>query len=201
MLELKAILNMADKDSLVLGDELCSGTESSSAMSIFISGIQHLYQEETNFIFATHFHEIVDFEEIGAMNKLMLKHMAVNYDKSKDKLVYDRKLKEGPGESMYGLEVCKALHLPFDFLEKANALRNKYNPKTASILEWKQSRYNSNKLRGICEECQSEFSTEVHHVAHQCDADENGYIGSFHKNAIPNLRSLCEKCHQAEHHL
>lgn len=201
MLELKAILNMADKDSLVLGDELCSGTESSSAMSIFISGIQHLYQEETNFIFATHFHEIVDFEEIGAMNKLMLKHMAVNYDKSKDKLVYDRKLKDGPGESMYGLEVCKALHLPFDFLEKANALRNKYNPKTASILEWKQSRYNPNKLRGICEECQSEFSTEVHHVAHQCDADENGYIGSFHKNAMPNLRSLCEKCHQAEHHL
>ena len=27
MLELKTILNMADKDSLVLGDELCSGTK------------------------------------------------------------------------------------------------------------------------------------------------------------------------------
>ena len=200
MIELKTILNMADKDSLILGDELCSGTESSSAMSIFISGIQHLYKEESNFIFATHIHEIVDFEEIRNMTKLALKHMAVRYDKSKDKLVYDRKLKDGPGESMYGLEVCKALHLPFAFLENANALRNKYNPKTGSILEWKQSRYNSQKLRGVCEECNKEFSTEVHHVAHQADANDNGYIGSFHKNSLANLRSLCEACHLAQHH-
>ena len=38
MLELKTILSIADKDSLVLGDELCSGTESNSAMSIFYFG-------------------------------------------------------------------------------------------------------------------------------------------------------------------
>ena len=200
MLELKTILNMADKDSLVLGDELCSGTESSSAMSIFITGIQYLYKEESNFIFATHIHEIVDLEEIKGMTKLSLKHMAVHYDKSKDKLVYDRKLKDGPGQSMYGLEVCKALHLPNEFLENANNLRNKYNPQTGSILEWKQSRYNSKKLRGICEECNEEFSTEVHHVAHQCDADKNGFIGSFHKNTLANLKSLCEKCHLKQHH-
>jgi len=199
MLELKTILNMSTKDSLILGDELCSGTESSSAMSIFLSGIQYLYKEESNFVFATHFHEITDFEEVRAMEKMHLMHMAVHYDKSKDKLIYDRKLKEGPGQSMYGLEVCKSLHLPYQFLENANALRNKYNPQSGSILEWRQSRYNSQKLRGICEECQIEFSTEVHHVAHQKDANENGYIGSFHKNTLANLRSLCEKCHQKEH--
>tara|TARA_A100001015_G_scaffold318228_1_gene437471 strand:- start:1574 stop:4480 length:2907 start_codon:yes stop_codon:yes gene_type:complete len=199
MLELKTILNMATKDSLILGDELCSGTESSSAMSIFISGIQHLYREESNFVFATHFHEITDFEEVNAMEKMNLMHMAVHYDKSKDKLVYDRKLKDGPGQSMYGLEVCKSLHLPFEFLENANALRNKYNPQTGSILQWRQSRYNSKKLRGLCEECNQEFSTEVHHVAHQKDANDNGFIGSFHKNSLANLKSLCEKCHQKQH--
>jgi len=199
MLELKSILATADKNSLVLGDELCSGTESNSAMSIFISGIQHLYREESNFIFATHFHEIVDFEEIREMDKLSLNHMAVCYDREKDILVYDRKLRNGPGESMYGLEVCKALHLPSSFLENAHALRNKYNPTTGSILEWKQSRYNSNKLRGICEECKCAFSTEVHHIAHQKIAQDNGYIGAFHKNHIANLRSLCERCHLKEH--
>ena len=199
MLELKTILNMATKDSLILGDELCSGTESSSAMSIFLSGIQHLYKEESNFVFATHFHEITDFDEVKAMDKMRLMHMAVHYDKSKDKLVYDRKLKDGPGQSMYGLEVCKSLHLPYEFLENANALRNKYNPQTGSILEWRQSRYNSQKLRGLCEECNVEFSTEVHHVAHQKDADDNGFIGSFHKNSLANLKSLCEKCHLKQH--
>lgn len=200
MLELKTILAMADKDSLILGDELCSGTESNSAMSIFISGIQHLYHKESNFIFATHFHEIVDFDEIREMDKLVLNHMAVRYNREKDVLEYDRKLHDGPGKSMYGLEVCKALHLPSSFLENAHALRNKYNPVTSSILEWKQSRYNSDKLRGVCEECQTAFSAEVHHIAHQKMAQDNGYIGAFHKNHIANLRSLCEACHLKEHH-
>jgi len=199
MLELKAILNMADKDTLVLGDELCSGTESNSAMSIFISGIQHLYREQSNFIFATHFHEISDFDEIKQMDKLSLNHMAVKYNRESDKLIYDRKLRNGPGENMYGLEVCKALHLPSEFLENAHALRNKYNPATGSILEWKTSRYNSKKVRGVCEKCNSAFSSEVHHIEHQASAQENGYIGTFHKNHLANLQSVCEACHLKEH--
>ena len=113
--------------------------------------------------------------------------------------MYDRKLREGPGETMYGLEVCKALHLPHEFLENAYTLRNKYNPKTGSMLEWKTSRYNSKKLRGICEECNAEFSTEVHHVVQQKDAQDNGYIGSFHKNHLANLVNICEDCHNKIH--
>jgi hypothetical protein len=100
---------------------------------------------------------------------------------------------------MYGLEVCKALHLPNAFLENAHTLRNKYNPSAGSILDWKTSRYNSKKLRGVCEECNKAFSTEVHHIEHQAAAKDNGYIGSFHKNNLANLRSLCEACHQKEH--
>ena len=39
-------------------------------------------------------------------------------------------LKEGSGDSMYGLEVCKSLHLPSDFLEYAQSIRTKYNNRT-----------------------------------------------------------------------
>ena len=35
MSELRTILESADQKSLVIGDELCSGTESNSAISIF----------------------------------------------------------------------------------------------------------------------------------------------------------------------
>ena len=45
--------------------------------------------------------------------------MTVVYNRELDSLVYDRKLKDGPGDSMYGLEVCKALDLPSSFLERA----------------------------------------------------------------------------------
>ena len=46
-----------------------------------------------------------------------MKHMEVKYDHQKDILIYDRKLKDGPGNSMYGLEVCKSLNLSPNFLQ------------------------------------------------------------------------------------
>jgi DNA mismatch repair protein MutS len=44
MSELRTILRLADKNSLILGDELCSGTENTSAVSIFVAGIQKMYE-------------------------------------------------------------------------------------------------------------------------------------------------------------
>lgn len=199
MIEFKTILSQADNNSIVLGDELCSGTENNSAISIFVAGLDHLYKQKTKFVFATHFHEIADFEEITEKDRLVLKHLAVSYDQEKDKLVYDRKLQDGPGESMYGLEVCKSLKLPQAFLRHAHEIRNKYCKTTSSILEYKPSRYNTKKLRGICERCKKNFSTEVHHIHHQKDANKDGFIGHFHKNHVANLAALCEACHLAEH--
>ena len=43
-------------------------------------------EEKSNFIFATHFHEIVDYEEVEDMNLMSLMHMSVHYNKEKDKL-------------------------------------------------------------------------------------------------------------------
>ena len=60
-----------------------------------------------------------------ALENLSIKHMSVKYDASRDILVYDRKLKDGAGTSMYGLEVCKSLHLPDTFLENAYALNDR----------------------------------------------------------------------------
>ena len=119
MLELKNILKGSTKDSLILGDELCSGTETDSAISIFLAGVEDLYQKDSSFIFATHFHEIVHYDEVIMKERLKLKHMAVAYNKAQDMLVYDRKLQDGPGESMYGLEVCKSLHLPTLFFRES----------------------------------------------------------------------------------
>ena len=57
---------------------------------------------------------------------MAIKHMEVIYDKGTDSLIYNRKLQDGPGNNMYGLEVCKSLHLPDDFLDEAYSIRNKY---------------------------------------------------------------------------
>jgi DNA mismatch repair protein MutS len=187
-----------------LGDELCSGTENTSAISIFVAGISFLFQRKCSFIFATHLHEVVGFDEISSLKTVVYKHMAVTYDKEKDLLIYDRKLREGAGNNMYGLEVCKSLGLPEDFLELAYGIRMKYNPETASILHRKSSHFNARKIVNMCENCGEEMGTEVHHLEHQSSANEDGFIqtedGSiFHKNNAANLLTVCEKCHRSFH--
>jgi DNA mismatch repair protein MutS len=199
MSELRVILNMADKKSLILGDELCSGTEHDSAVSIFVSGLEMLHKKETSAIFATHLHEIVNFEEIENMERIDIKHLTVSYNKEKDMLIYDRKLKDGPGESMYGLEVCKSLHLPEEFLENAYQIRRKYKKEEEGILSKKTSHFNSKKIMANCELCKNKMGTEVHHLQHQENADKNNMIKTFHKNHPANLLTLCEDCHQKIH--
>jgi len=203
MSELRTILRLMDQDSFILGDELCSGTETLSAISIFVAGIRQLHKSRSSFIFATHLHEIVNYEEIISLNSVHLKHMEVKYDKQRDLLIYDRKLKDGPGNNMYGLEVCKSLSLPQEFLDDAYEIRMKYHPEGQSILSLKQSRYNSNKIVGTCEKCGKNMGSEVHHLQYQSNSDINGYIVNddsvFHKNNLANLMTLCESCHDEIH--
>ncbi len=205
MTELRTILKMADASSLVLGDELCSGTESDSALSIFAAGLEILHEKESTFIFATHLHEINNYTEITSLKKIKMMHMAVHYDKETQMLIYDRKLREGPGESMYGLEVCKSLNLPEAFLARAHALRMKYHPEKQNVLALSPTHYNAKKLVGNCELCHKHKASEVHHLQHQKKAQPNDYIvnaetgQNFHKNHAANLLSICEACHKQIH--
>ena len=78
------ILNNSNKNSLVLGDELCSGTETTSAISIFSSGVKLLSERNVNFIFATHFHEITKISLITDITNVSFKHLKVLYDGEKE---------------------------------------------------------------------------------------------------------------------
>ena len=205
MSEFRTILRLASKNSLVLGDELCSGTETPSAISIFVAGIQALHNIGCSFIFATHLHEIVNFDEIAALHNVGMKHMSVIYDKERDCLVYNRKLQDGQGNSMYGLEVCKSLTLPPDFLENAYNIRMKYYPEMGtSVLDLKGSHYNAKHISGgFCDKCKINVAVDVHHLQHQSDANEKGLIKkgdlTFKKNNAANLINLCQKCHDEIH--
>ena len=199
MSELRVILKMADSYSLVLGDELCSGTEIESALSLFSMGLIDLHKKGSTFLFATHFHEITQYEEIQSLEKLDIKHMAVHYDPANQCLIYDRKLSDGQGSRTYGLEVCKSLFLEEDFLERAYQFRQKYFRESGGELMHATSRYNMNKIKGFCENCKTALAEETHHLSPQKNADEKGFIGSFHKDHPANLMALCEACHLSLH--
>ena len=131
--------------------------------------------------------------------------MEVSYDKEKDMLIYDRKLNDGPGNNMYGFEVCKSLHLPEEFLNRAYEIRMKYNNLDAitNTLSLGKSHFNSRKIMGICEKCNLRKGEEVHHLMHQSFANEKGVINKdgvlLHKNNLANLVTLCKECHDELH--
>ena len=201
MSELRNILKNADKNSIVLGDELCSGTESVSGLSIFTASLERLHNNEVSSIFATHYHELLKYDEIKNLNKLKINHMSVVFDKKNNKLIYDRKLKEGSGEMMYGIQVAQSLDLDDEFIERCYVIRNKYNENDNSVMDSKETNYNSKKIKSkICEMCGENPSCDTHHLQFQENADKNGFINNeFHKNKKANLISICFECHQKIH--
>jgi DNA mismatch repair protein MutS len=187
MLELREILKTANSYSLVLGDELCSGTESVSATALVASGIIWLSEKNVSFIFATHLHGLNDIKELQAVKSLQVWHLKVHYDAAADLLIYDRRLEPGSGSTYYGLEVAKAMNIPFEFLELAHSIRKDLLHQTTKV-----SSYNKDCIVRICEICKSSIShmLEVHHIAHQKDGGSND---------LRNLIVVCQACHDAHH--
>jgi DNA mismatch repair protein MutS len=198
MSELKSILK-ADKDSLILGDELCKGTEFNSAIRIFIAGLVQLGKVRCSHIFATHFHEITNMKEITQLKKLKMKHMSVEFNRELGTLVYNRKLNDGPGNNNYGLVVCKSLGLPDEFINYAESIQFNIKMKTDNTLGNKSSHYNSKLLKGNCELCDI-HGVDIHHMYPQKIANNNGNIETgnlvFNKNHKANLMNLCKECHK-----
>lgn len=196
MSELRNIMRRSDKYSLILGDELCSGTESTSAISIVSAGVITLAAKQSSFIFATHLHRLAKMPRITHLDNVCFKHLSVRYDEETGKLIYDRILGEGNGKTIYGLEVCRALDMTDEFLSLADSIRKDI---VGGVLTERTSRYNTKVIVKNCEICK-EPAVHTHHIKFQCTADDNGMIGVIHKNDKFNLVPLCESCHESVHH-
>ena len=202
MTELRNILKRCNKFSLVIGDEICCGTESISAISIVASGIDTLINKGASFIFASHLHELTKLTTIKnnvSSSKLFVKHIRITFDENNN-IIYDRVIQEGQGNNNYGIEVCRSLDMPIDFMKNAELNRKEVEGINNNILNKKNSRYNSKIIIDICNICNKNKAEETHHIIYQHTADKNGFINNtFHKNAKHNLVAICKECHRKEH--
>ena len=199
MNELRTIAYRVKPKSLILGDELCSGTEKDSAVGIFTASVQYIQKRGGHFIFATHLHDLKNQTEIVSNTMVHMYHLSVEYDSTQQILVYDRKLKKGSGSKNYGIEVCKALQLPDEIISKAMEIRKRNNENN---YEFSQSQYNSNIVLGkMCDVCKKEPSVDAHHIYFQSTANDCGLIDThLQKNSESNLVSLCKTCHNHVHY-
>lgn len=122
-------------------------------------------------------------------------------DKTTGNLVYNRKLKDGPGDSTYGLEVAKWIGIDKDFIMKAEKKRRRVMGESNELVSTKKSKYNSNVYVDKCKFCDSKVNLDTHHIVEQRNADEQGFVGTYHKNAPFNLIILCEQCHKKLHEI
>ena len=201
MTELREVLKLADPFSLVLGDEVCSGTESVSATALVGASLDWLSNKGARFIFATHLHGLTDIPLVTAIPSLKIWHLRVRYDPASRILVYERTLEPGSGSSLYGLEVAKAMDIPVSLLDTAHQIRRTLLGAAAEE-EAPLSAWNGVIQRRACENCGADIvkELEVHHIRQRSEADTTGHFADgAHMNHARNLVVLCERCHDNHH--
>lgn len=208
-----------ESDSLVIADELTRGTENKSAIGIFGATLLELLERDCNFILTTHLHEIpkISFLKKYIENKaLRIYHLKVEYNKEYEYFVFDRKLREGIIDELYGLEIVKSIMTEKKFFNNftlnAELIRKEIEEKSLVLLKNKRSRYNSKKIINNCEICNytpannkdnKALPLDTHHIDFQCNANEKGWVENenitIHKNHLSNLVVLCKECHIKVH--
>ena len=125
MLETSMILHNLSSRSLVLLDEIGRGTSTYDGMSIARAIVEyvHEYGDGAKTLFATHYHELNDLEEI--YDRVKNFHIAVK-EVGKN-VIFLRKLREGGVAHSFGLHVARMAGMPKQVLESAE--------KTLSALE------------------------------------------------------------------
>lgn len=200
MSELRTILQQASPYTLVVSDEMANGTESTSATAIVASSIQWLSRHQSKFIMATHLHDLPKYID-ATKERVAIKHLHVEYDPVTQKLIYHRTLRDGQGSSMYGIEVARAMALPFEFIESALTTRHRIIGSTTQQGALSSS-WNPNIIRRECERCRHPICSdlEVHHVQHRATADALGCLpDGTSMNKESNLMVICQTCHDQLH--
>lgn len=207
MLELKAILKRAGPMTLVIGDEVCRGTEHISGNSLVAATIINLSQMGSSFMFATHLHEIASMDRIKNLENVKSFHISINYDTKTDSIIYDRQLKLGAGEQVYGITFARHIINDNKFIELAIDIKNEMLNKYGELISGKISKYNSDLFIHECQLCGVKDKKchisplETHHIKFQKDC-LNGFSKDkphIQKNSKANLIVLCTECHNKIH--
>ena len=122
MLETSMILHNLSARSLVLLDEIGRGTSTYDGMSIARAIVEyiHEYGYGAKTLFATHYHELNDLEEIYPR----VRNFHITVREVGTQVIFLRKLKEGGTAHSFGIHVARMAGMPKEVIESAeNTLR------------------------------------------------------------------------------
>ncbi|MCK4956605.1 MAG: DNA mismatch repair protein MutS, partial [Candidatus Cloacimonetes bacterium] len=121
MIETANILNSATKDSLILLDEIGRGTSTFDGLSLAWSIVEYIHNNKkigAKTLFATHYHELTELENIlpGVKNyNILVKEW-------NDKIIFIRKIERGSADQSYGIQVARLAGVPKPVIKRAKAI-------------------------------------------------------------------------------
>ncbi|SHF04265.1 DNA mismatch repair protein MutS [Caldanaerobius fijiensis DSM 17918] len=117
MNEVANIVNNATDKSLIILDEVGRGTSTYDGISIAWAVVEYIAKKiKARTLFATHYHELVDIAD----ELKCVKNYNIAVKEEDDKVVFLRKIMEGPTDKSYGIQVAKLAGLPETIIKKAN---------------------------------------------------------------------------------
>ena len=179
MLETSMILHNLSSRSLVLLDEIGRGTSTYDGMSIARAIVEyvHEYGDGAKTLFATHYHELNDLENIYPRVKNF--HIAIK-EVGKN-VIFLRKLMEGGVAHSFGIHVARMAGMPKQVLESAE--------KTLAALEQGEQAQASTKKRN---------TVKPHNVKEGRVESDGSLQLSFFQLEDPLLSSLKDDLEKAD---
>ena len=121
MSEVASILKHADRDSLILLDEVGRGTSTFDGMSIARAVLEYIADKKkigAKTLFSTHYHELTALE--GQIDGV--KNYNISVKKRGDTITFLRRIVKGGADGSYGIEVAKLAGVPQPVVNRARVI-------------------------------------------------------------------------------
>ena len=150
MLETANILNSATPNSLILLDEIGRGTSTFDGLSLAWAIIEHIHNNKkicAKTLFATHYHELTELENLLPG----IKNYNISVKEWNDKIIFLRKIERGSADQSYGIQVAKLAGVPNIVIKRAkqilaNLEEHELSPQGLSAKARKQVARETNQL-------------------------------------------------------
>ncbi|MDR3297306.1 MAG: DNA mismatch repair protein MutS [Prevotellaceae bacterium] len=128
MQEAASILNNLSDKSLILLDEIGRGTSTYDGIAIARAMVEYIHEHPTakaKTLFATHYHELTEMENIFAR----IKNYSIAIKEVDGKVIFLRKLTPGGSVHSYGIHVAQMAGMPRSVVERATELQRELEQK------------------------------------------------------------------------
>ena len=122
MQEANYALSNATKNSLILFDEIGRGTATFDGLALAQAIVEYVHEKiGCTTLFSTHYHELVRLEE----SLCRLKNIHVSAKDESGKIIFLHKVKDGPVDKSYGINVAALAKLPKSLIARSKDILEK----------------------------------------------------------------------------